>query len=189
MPLHVQAKAFTVLMECTLLLAESVRAPLPWCLLKWKTAMIIWKTCLQLKWTVCETGKADFTPSTLSSAMSKAKASELMPRDKSHLGHLKLPELTHHATAELRPDLCVPMMCSTSDARLTFSILLAGARNFSLVHTYPDKLVTQRHLDGTVWFDCTQSSKFCSKNGCLSCMLHGRLNMLCFKLLALGHWS
>ena len=36
----------------------------------------------------------------------------------------------------------------------------------------------RRHVDGTVWFDCTQSSKFCSKNDCLSCMLHGRLNML-----------
>ncbi len=144
MPLHVQAKAFMVLMECILLLAESVRAPLPWCLLKWKTAMITWKTCLQLKWTACETGKADFTPSILSLAMSKAKASELTPRDKSHLGHLKLPELTHHATAEFRPVLRVPMFCSTSDVRLTLSILPTGASNFSLVHTYPDKFVTQQ---------------------------------------------
>ena len=144
MPLHVQAKAFMVLMECILLLAESVRAPLPWCLLKWKTAMTTWKTCLQLKWTACETGKAGFTPNTLSLAMSKAKASELTPRDKSHLGHLKLPELTHHATAELRPVLCVPMFCSTSDVRLRLSILPIGARSFSLVHIQPDKFVSQK---------------------------------------------
>ena len=130
--------------------------------------MTTWKTCLQLKWTACETGKADFTPNTLSLAVSKVKASELTPRDKSHLGHLKLPELTHHATAEFRPVICVPMFCFT-DVRLMLSILPTGARKFSLVHIYFDKFATQK-----TWL----SSNFCSKNGCLSCMLHGRLNML-----------
>ncbi len=123
MPLHVQAKASMVLMGCILLLAESVRVPLPWCLLKWKTAMITWKTCLQLKWTACKTGKADFTPSILSLAMSKVKVSGLTLRDKSHLGHLKLPETTDNTTIEY--DESMFYACQYSDPHLVQSCLTA----------------------------------------------------------------